>query len=188
LDHDVHPKSGFGTLDYELSDMPQKRTTISEHVEESTRILTEVFGRQLLEDLRATASDPVQYSLVKQPGHPLGVAWKHLIDAKSKISKGLEINISKELSICIALSVYLDKIKDSKNLDRLVTDLSSRKDPEKYYKAFFEAHIASGFKSQGHSALFIEEGTEKTPDLEFHCNGKTIFAECKSLDPQNIEL
>jgi hypothetical protein len=171
-----------------LNIRPIRNRTLGERIEESIRILLDIFGFPILNDLSSDVKELGQYSFRKFSGHPLGIAWNRLMNAKQQLLLGHNLEISKELCVCFALADYLDAIQMSDNLERLVSDLSNKKDHDKFYKAFFEAHIASGSRSLGYRVSFVREGPQKTPDLELSNQEYTIVAECKSLDPQRIEM
>lgn len=156
---------------------------ISEIIDASIQILLETFGAELLTTLASKITELSQYAFGGFRGHPLGIIWHQLMQAKYLILRKQQPIISKDLCIGIALCDYLDSIYEANNFNRLTKDLSNIKEPEKFYKAFFEAHIASGFVSLGYRCTFLEEGNTKTPDLEFRMDDKKIVVECKSLDP-----
>jgi hypothetical protein len=165
-------------------DQPERSESIDALINMCMKTLSEVVGEAVLDSLAGNVPqpDPLLFGNLSY-GHPLGIAWKDITAARASILDKQEPKITKEFCIGMSLSKYLEDLKDSGNLSRVLNDIARPENEGKFYKAFYECHIASGFKSLGYDVHFVEEGTKKTPDLELYMGEQRIYVECKSLDP-----
>jgi hypothetical protein len=78
------------------------------------------------------------------------------------------------------LGKWLALVNSMKNFQRLVRRL---KNIDQFESADFEVEVAAGYSREGCDVEFVEEGTEKTPDLKVSPKyGRVFYVECKRRD------
>lgn len=70
-------------------------------------------------------------------------------------------------------------VKDLKGFDKLVNRLKSL---QEFESAAFEVEVAASYVVRGYDVEFVEEGSDRSPDLLVHGKGQRFWAECKCRD------
>lgn len=174
-----------------MSHHPNPEGLSVHEVMNSVRVIAEVLGgdwvmkkikqeKKLIEQFRLASKNRKHAYLYKPEPHPL-IAWALEFEQWQNASRESGRFELKESVLKLAiLGQSLDRSRYQSGFEKLVGRLKQK---ESFFSAAFEVEVASSYCNKGHSVRFVEEGTERTPDLRVTaCDGSYFWVECKSRD------
>lgn len=153
----------------------------------SVEIIEEIFGHKWINKKLKKVREKTppknmrKFSyLFQKPNHPLidwFIGYKQWAEESMKTRRMV---LSADLLKLSTLGIALKNTRSQNNFSRVVKRLKSQTE---FYSASFEVEVASSYVNRNWGVEFVEEGSEKTPDLLItRTDGSTFWVECKRRD------
>ena len=160
-------------------------TAIRQHIQSLVAIVGSKWINRKVREHRSrkppTAASMQKYSyLFTPPTHTLIDNFLEFENWREECKRTRRREPSQAVIKLAMLGNWLALVKSMKHFQRLVSRL---KNMNHFESAAFEAEVAAGYARDGCEVEFIEEGTEKTPDLKVSpMHAPVFYVECKRRD------
>ena len=170
---------------------------------EALEAIVDLTGRQWLDRQRRKLEGSKRegyesFSFLASEGeHPLFFAFRKTEEALEKAEQTRFVEPNQEVVMTLQLARNLEAVKGRPlvGLDGAIMEKATHRqvsprlrDPLSFEKTAYELEVAAAYLRAGMDAFFIEEGTEKTPDLLVRSDPSDVFIECTKKDVRPEKL